>query len=336
MIGQIIVKESAKDMVVIIGEEFRTVLKADKKTFDDAKALVEKYNAERVVADREEIATELLALLSPGRMIEYESDNRFVMMETGHMCLAGTKDPIPEFLANRLLYFIEEGIDIEGLINFWRRLLLNPDTHVRGQLYKFLEHNGHPITSRGYFLAYKSVGVKRKFDKETGEEIVKVEYDEDTGEKVKEVYNHALTFKPFHSGSHGMTIKIGEPITMPREDCDNDPKRTCSAGLHVGSMAYVGDFGGGDKVVLECLISPTDVVSVPEDYNATKMRTCKYFPIAISNGENNEVFLESDYDTHQKGFLEEEMKGYQTKIDEHVKEIEASVKQNGDILDSLF
>jgi hypothetical protein len=36
-------------------------------------------------------------------------------------------------------------------------------------------------------------------------------------------------------------------------------------------------------------------VSIPVDYNNTKMRCCEYFPISITNGVNDKLFLENDY-----------------------------------------
>lgn len=54
-------------------------------------------------------------------------------------------------------------------------------------LYKFLEHNGHPITKNGNFIAYKKV-------------------TED--------------FKDCHTKS--IDNNIGETVSMAREDVDND------------------------------------------------------------------------------------------------------------------
>ena len=65
--------------------------------------------------------------------------------------------------------------------------------------------------------------------------------------------------------------------------------------MHVGSISYVKDFGREDGVILECLVNPRNIVSIPTDYNNTKMRVCEYYPIAITNGENKSVFLENDY-----------------------------------------
>jgi len=337
MVSNIIVKESKKDYTFIIGESFKRLDKKDKVTVDKVKELIETHNLSKSKEERKECMDSILDLTKPGKKIEVESDGRFEMDHDGQMYLKGTSTPISQFLTKQLLDYIKDGINIEGLVKFWQRLLLNPDPRVQAQLYGFLENNGHPITPGGYFLAYKAVNIKRKFDKETGEKIVVKEYDEDTGKLVEEKLTQDMEFEPMHSGAHGMKIEVGTPITMPREECDSNPNETCSAGLHVGNMAYVGDFGnGGDKVVLEVLVSPTDVVAVPTDYNNTKMRTCKYYPIAITNGENSNIFLESDYDEHQKGYLSEQMKGYKDRAQEAVKTIEEAITEGGDILDSLY
>ena len=62
---------------------------------------------------------------------------------------------------------------------------------------------------------------------------------------------------------------------------DEDSTRTCSFGLHVCSYDYLPNFGtgGGDRVVI-CEVNPRDVVAIPQDYNNTKMRVCKYKVIA--------------------------------------------------------
>jgi hypothetical protein len=336
MVGQIVVKESAKDFTFVVGEHFKTIMQADAVAVSTVKALIEEYNNSRDKERRAAIEEEILTITAPGRKIENKSDGRFEMDLVGNMYLKGTKTPISEFLAQKLLEYIDAGISVEGLVKFWQRLLLNPDPAVQSQLYSFLEHNGHPITPGGYFLAYKSVNVKKRYDKDTGEEIRDVQYDEDTGEEIEKTLTQDMVFAPIHKGPHGMKIKVGEPVTMPREECDSDPNVTCSAGLHVGNMDYVGTFGGSCSVVLEVLISPTDVVAVPTDYNNTKMRTCKYFPIAISNGENENIFLESDYDEHQKGYLEEEVSKRKEASQEAIAIIEEAIQERGDILDSLY
>ena len=145
-----------------------------------------------------------------------------------------------------------------------------------------------------------------------------------------------MTFKPFHSGAHGMTIKMGDPVTMPREECDSDPDVTCSSGLHVGSMAYVHDFGHGDSVVLEVLVSPRNVVAVPTDYDNTKMRTCEYYPIAITNGENDAIYLESDYEAFDHATMEDDIVNYEESKRDVIKDIERELGERRAIANNIM
>ena len=113
------------------------------------------------------------------------------------------------------------------------------------------------------------------------------------------------------------TIKIGEPVEMPREDCDCNHNVTCSRGLHVGSTEYVTKFGHNpDKYfILAVLVSPDDVVAVPEDYEWQKMRTCRYYPYAVceKNDDGSIIeldtqYFEEDFIHYEKETLEESLK----------------------------
>ena len=331
----LVAKVTPSDVTVIIDGKHKRIRK-DSPDADLVIALVKQYNACNILEERQDIITKIEELCNPAKKIEFNSDGRFEFDGNSAMYLKGTSDPIPEFLAKKLLEYIDKGLNVEALVNFWKNTLLNPDKGVRQQLFGFLEHNGHPITDKGYFLAYKAVGVKRKYDAETGEEVINIRYDEDTGERVEETLNHSMTFKPFHSGSHGMTIKMGDPVTMPREDCDSDPDITCSAGLHVGSMDYVHDFGHGDSVILEVLVSPRNVVAVPTDYNNTKMRTCEYYPIAITNGENDTIYLESDYAAFDHATMEDDIVNYEESKRNVIKEIEDELAERRAVADDVL
>ena len=331
----LVAKVTPSDVTVIIDGKHKRIRK-DSPDADLVIALVKQYNACNILTERVDIITKIEELCNPAKKIEFNSDGRFEFDGNSAMYLKGTSDPIPEFLAKRLLEYIDKKLDVEPLINFWKNTLLNPDKGVRRQLFGFLEHNGHPITDKGYFLAYKAVAVRRKYDAETGEEVISIRYDEDTGERVEETLNHSMTFKPFHSGSHGMTIKMGDPVCMPREECDSDPDMTCSSGLHVGSMAYVEDFGHGDSVVLEVLVSPRNVVAVPSDYNNTKMRTCEYYPIAITNGENDNIYLESDYAAFDHATMEDDIVNYEESKRDVIKEIENELTERRAVANDIL
>tara|TARA_R110002012_G_scaffold209450_1_gene379881 strand:+ start:7305 stop:8321 length:1017 start_codon:yes stop_codon:yes gene_type:complete len=316
-----------KDTVHVIIDGLPKSISRSFKEADQVVGLAEAYNLSRDNNERDAIIGKVQELLTPGHRIQNETDGRFEFDGGRKMYLKGTTDPIPNFLAKKLMKWMEDGIPLEGLVNFWKHLLLNPDKSVRKQLYSFLEHNGHPITDKGYFLAYKACKVKSKYDKTTGEEIVQFEYNEDTGEQERK-YTQSLTFSPYHSGAHGMVIKVGQPITMPRDECDSNPERTCSSGLHVGSMEYVHDFGYEDGVILEVLVSPRNVVAVPSDYDNTKMRCCEYFPIAINNGENENIYLESDYSEFNAKSMRKDLKEYEEAKRKQINDLEAELAQN--------
>ena len=330
----LVAKITPTDVTVIINGNHKRVRK-DSPDSSEVIELVKLHNASNVAQEREDIVAKIEELCNPAKKIEFKSDGRFEFDGHSAMFLKGTSDPVPEFLAKRLLDYISKELDVEPLVNFWKNVLLNPDKAVRQQLFGFLEHNGHPITDKGYFLAYKAVKVARKYDKETGEEIISVSYDENTGERVEEVLNQSMVFKPYHSGSHGMVVKVGEPISMPREECDSDPYVTCSAGLHVGSMAYVHDFGYRNGVILEVLVSPRNVVAVPTDYNNTKMRCCEYYPIAITNGNNENIYLESDYQAIDHNNLEADLEDYEISKLEAIKKIEEELAERRAIAEDI-
>jgi hypothetical protein len=272
--------------------------------------------------------TKLEEFLSPAFRIPHITDGQFEFDGNNNLFLKGDTTPIPELLAERILDFLENDLPVSALVKFWKNCLLNPDRPAVGQLYRFLEHNGHPITENGYFLAYKRVEVKTKYDTKTGDVLSSIiGYDEDSGAPIYAPISDAMIFTSVHKGTHGSKIKVGEAVSMPREECDNDPYRTCSAGLHVGSMSYVGDFGSNDQPVLEVLVNPRHVVSVPVDYNNTKMRVCQYYPIGICNGERTTTFMENDY-------KEVDDKQLDSEIAEVLKQVD-DVKSNLDRIKSL-
>ena len=61
---------------------------------------------------------------------------------------------------------------------------------------------------------------------------------------------------------------------MPRGEVQHDPESGCSTGLHVGTYAYAQ--GYARAALLTVHVNPRDVVSVPTDCDAEKMRVCRY------------------------------------------------------------
>jgi hypothetical protein len=158
-------------------------------------------------------------------------------------------DPLPESLSARVLDFYNNNLPFEPLLKFWAKLKNNPSFNSRQMLFKFLEHNGHPITTEGNFIAYRAV--RSDFlDKHTGK----------------------------------MDNSVGNIVEVSRSQVDDNPNNVCSHGLHVATMSYASTFGSGNDKILDVEVSPSDVVAVPTDYDGTKMRVCRFKVIAESQG----------------------------------------------------
>jgi hypothetical protein len=150
--------------------------------------------------------------------------------------------PIHNTLTDRIVAMANEGFDIEPMCNFLSNLQQNPSFRAVNELYGFLEKGKLPITEDGHFLSYK---------------------------RVRNNYTDCYT------GT--MSNAIGTVVEMERNQVNEDPKQTCSAGLHFCSREYLQHFGndsGNRTVILK--INPADVVAIPADYNDTKGRTCRY------------------------------------------------------------
>lgn len=90
-----------------------------------------------------------------------------------------------------------------------------------------------------------------------------------------------------------MDIKIGEPVVMPRKDCDANQENTCSRGLHVAGKDWLQKNYFGD-VGMMVLVNPADVVAVPPSDSYGKMRTCAYYPIKTVEWDEKGNIVEED------------------------------------------
>jgi len=170
------------------------------------------------------------------------SDGRVKIMEDNSVYLDGVV--VHGTLVERMLEMFREGFDIKPMIRFLENLSENPTESAKDELYSFLEATNLPLTPDGHFLAYKMVNSE---------------------------------YLDIHSTT--MDNSLGKTVSMPREQVDSDRNVTCSTGLHVCSESYLASaFGNPDKNdrVIIVKVNPRDVVSVPVDYNNSKMRTCQY------------------------------------------------------------
>lgn len=135
-------------------------------------------------------------------------------------------------------------------------------------------------------------------------------YDSITSEEATETPAPAWTDKH----TRKMHIELGSPVVMDRTECDSDPARDCSYGLHVGATSYVESFASGGNTVLVCLINPAHVVAVP-NYDNSKMRVSEYFPFAIAKYESGKIdIVEEKY--FEDDYVEYEVETLETMVEE--------------------
>jgi len=162
-----------------------------------------------------------------------------IEVKDGNLYVFG--DPVHSTLANRVLSFLEHGLDCVHLFKFILKLNLNPSKRAVDELYTFLEHRALPITDNGNFLAYKAV---------------RADYTDK------------------HTGKFVNTVDA--VLEMPRNKVDDDKNVGCSYGFHAGTVEYAKDFMDRDGHLMIVEINPADVVSIPTDCQFQKLRTCKY------------------------------------------------------------
>ncbi len=187
----------------------------------------------------------------------FESLSERVSVANGRVYFDG--DEVPGTISDHIVRFLDEGReDWKPLVRFLENVGQNPNEHSRTMLYDWLQSERFTITADGMIVGYKGVRVGTD---ENGEE----------------------TLHSIHSGRalvdgvvvHGtIPNAVGSVLTMPRDSVAFNPADGCSTGLHVGTFSFAEGFANG--AILEVHVHPRDVVSVPTDCSAQKMRVCRY------------------------------------------------------------
>jgi len=228
--------------------------------------------AERLIkALREGREHEIPDLVDASKRVAKYTKGKFEVRD-GKVFVNGVE--APKVLGDKIWRFSNEGLPSEPLVRFAENLQRNPSYRAVHELFQFLEKNNHPITENGCFIAYK---------------------------KVRE------DFKDVHSGTFDNSP--GNVVEMPRNQVNEDSNQTCSHGLHVANYEYASQFYSGG-VMLECEVDPADVVSIPVDYNQSKMRVCRYKVLgAVIREHDSDTSLRitnPDYTPSAESFDEEE------------------------------
>ena len=149
---------------------------------------------------------------------------------------------LPFSLQEEVLRIYNAAGNLTSMVNFVTKLANNPDPDVRDQLYGFVRACGLTLTMDGDFLAYKKI---------------------------------RSDYKDIYSGT--MDNSVGTVLEMPRHAVEKDPEKTCSRGLHFAAYGYLSHYGSSeDNRIVLVKVSPSDVVSIPTDYNNMKGRACRY------------------------------------------------------------
>jgi hypothetical protein len=241
----------------------------------------------RLIMDSLQSASEdeLLELVDIQTAVATFSQGR-VEVKNGQVLYDG--EEVHGAISKRILEFMSKGLPFQPLVNFLDNLMENPSMQSQTELYDFLEHQYLPITEDGHFLAYKAVRNDYK-DKYAG------------------------TFDN----------RVGSVCEMRRAKVDDNRGVGCSQGLHAGALNYVASYGSvdsGDKIVI-VKINPKDVVSVPNDCNCEKLRTCRYEVVGEYQGEllkplYKSEFSEDDYDDEEEALYDEYDDAYWNSFDD--------------------
>lgn len=206
------------------------------------------------------------------RRFEALSDR--VTLAHGNLYLDG--DLIDNALTEQVLRFIDEGVeDWRPLVAFFEKVITNPNTHSRDQLYAWLAHNSFAIAADGDIIAYKGVRLH-------------------SGEKDYESISSgpAVVNGVPHTGGP-VPQSVGDVVEIARSRVVSNPSIGCASGLHVGDYSYASSFG---PVLIKVKVNPRDVVSVPTDCDAKKVRVSKYVVLGEQEGEFRSVYHTDDED----------------------------------------
>lgn len=209
----------------------------------------------------------LLAFLSK----EEEVKTKFKKMKSGTVDIRDgsvyfNDELLHNSITRRMLQMLDEGIDIKPIRRFLERIMENPSAHSVAELYTFLEKNKIPLTEDGCFLGYKYVNND---------------------------YTDVYTSK--------VDNKVGAKIPrLKRNQVDDDWRKKCSSGYHVGSYEYAWDGPGRRRMIVK--VDPADVVAVSANEN--KCRVCWYEVVAEL--EDKKTALDDLYDNRFGGEHEEE------------------------------
>jgi hypothetical protein len=226
----------------------------------------------------------LLGLITPVKLVS-DTLTRLterVTYRDGSLYFDG--DVLESAIATHIVRIIETDATNEvaylSLVRFLEKVATNPSKKSRKHLYHFVESNGMTIHEDGDLIAYKGVRTDG-YSSHSGYGIV-------DGKIFGEINADGELVK-----GESLLNNVGSVIEIPRSLVDDDRQQTCSTGLHVGTYSYARSFA---PKLLTVKVNPRDVVSVPHDYDNSKVRVSRYLVLEENNGEYTNATLEAKDD----------------------------------------
>jgi len=217
-----------------------------------------------------EAGEDVLDLFDPSAVaaIYFEKVSDRVSVANGHVYFDG--DEIDTTLSRQIVRLLDEGTeDWTPLVLFMEKVQQNPNDHSRTQLFDWLRDRDFTITPTGDFVAYKGV--------------------------TSDAQGNLVSVHPGPGIVNGVAVNgqvpnpIGGVIEIARSYVNHDPSQGCSTGLHVGTYGYAK--GYAHSALLEVHVNPRDVVSVPTDCDAQKVRVSRYRVVKAEAVEYDTAFL---------------------------------------------
>lgn len=222
---------------------------------------------EAAKGDAEASEVRALADLSVKVAERFEALSERVSVANGRVYFDG--DEVENALTRQIVRCLDAGLDDWApLVTFMENVAANPEEHSRKMLYDWLADRDFTITADGCFIGYK--GVRSATNPENESDAL-----------YQSVHNGPITV---NGDATARTYAVGDVVTMPRSTVQHDAAVGCSAGLHVGTYGYAKGYASG--AMLKVKVNPRDVVSVPTDCNAEKLRCCRFDILATVEAED--------------------------------------------------
>jgi len=150
-----------------------------------------------------------------------------------------------------------------SVTNFFKRLapIIQARKHSGEDLMKFIKRSEMPLTNTGRIIAYKRV---------------------------------TSTEEGYVVDTHSKKIKqcVGSRVTMPVDMVDSSRHNSCSTGLHVANLGYLGGFSGDKTLIV--LVDPENFIAVPHGED-TKARVCSYDIIGMMSANSHQTVNQGNH-----------------------------------------